>query len=359
MLLGHFRLRYGTPADVERCQQIARQFRAELPFVMLPQLRESARRRELFVAELDGKIVGFVRWHARRDGWQTVYDLAVSLDAQGLGVGRALLYAVPTPLRLKCTVDNEPGNTFYAGAGMQLIHSAGTEAGAKRALNVWELRLLTIFCAGRNKAFPQLARQSGMAYGTRHDYAPTDWPYMLDIAWTTYDWQDYMDKVTRWQPVQAMVADYERPAQRETMLSQIADLSAAGVLRPNVCPKFEGAVADIPAGCVVALSVPSRYAGWLPANLGDLRRRRVHLLGGTPHQQLALIPQLQAIGAHVLSVDGSSHESAAKKGSHFEGGKWRRNAYTKADYHHTIVFSGRNIVRQLNAAAQAEQPPLL
>lgn len=347
-----FRIRYGTVEDAARCQQIARRFRTELPFVMLPQLRESAAKRELFVAEADGEIVGFVRWHARKDGGSTLYDLAVSKDAQGQGIGRALLYAVPAPIRLKCTVDNDRANAFYKASGMQL---AGQDSGKKRPLNLWELNVLVILCAGRNKAFADIARQSGMAYGTRHDYDPADWPYMVDIAWKSYDWTDYMHKIASWRPMQAMCADYEHPSQRRQLYQQIRDLRAAGVLRIKVCPKFEGAIQHIPSWCTVALSVPSRYAGWLPSDLGELKGRKAHLLGGTPQQQIALVKQLNGVGARVLSVDGSSHESAAKKGSHFEGGKWNRKEGEKANYHHTMIVSGRNIVRELNTAGTLKQ----
>lgn len=130
------RIRYAADTDLERCQQIARQHAKWLPFVMRAQLADRAARRELFVAEVDGQVLGFASWHARRDGWNVVYDLAVDRDYQGQGIGRALLYAVPRPVRLKVTEDN-PANAFYRNSGMALV---GQETGRKRALNVWERR---------------------------------------------------------------------------------------------------------------------------------------------------------------------------------------------------------------------------
>lgn len=348
-------IRYGTPDDVDGCQRIARSYRKELPFISRPQLRQSIGKRELFVAEWNGDVVGFIRWHARRDGWQTVYDLAVDCTLTQQGIGRALLYTVPAPLRLKCTIDNDTANRFYGNAGMQL---AGVEQGKKRALNVWEMQVLCALVFGGNKNAPEWARKSGMAFGTRNDYHAPAWPFMLDIHWTDYQWDTYMKLVKQYRPVMAMAADYERPSQRRELYRQIRALKAAGVLRVMVCPKFDGAVAHIPSWCVIAVSVPSQYAGFLPTDLSEYKGRRVHLLGGTPADQIDLLTKIQGVGGKVISLDGSSHESAAKHGSHFEGGMWRRKAGQPANYEQTIIYSGRRIVREANAAGWHQQARL-
>jgi GNAT superfamily N-acetyltransferase len=365
-LLGRFRIRRGTADDVAACDRIARQQEKAQPSSLGWVMKQSytANNHTFHVGEVDGIIRGFVLFstptRGKNKSWHVVHALAVQPGWEGWGIGRNLLYSVPTPIRLKCpqtvgkTPRANPANAFYRNAGMQL---AGTEAGKHRALNVWELKVLTIFCAGSNRAFPRLARLSWMAYGTRHDYVPMDYPFMLDIAWKAYDWNDYLQKVQAWRPVQVMVADYERPDQREAMLAQVADLRRLGVLRIKVCPKFNGAVKDIPPECIVALSVPSRYAGFVASDLREYTGRRIHLLGGSPQKQRALIAQLAGIGAIVISADGSAHETAAKKGTHYEGGKWR-NVGTPAAYAGTIIYSGRNIVRELNAAADSAQLPL-
>src|ERR1700690_3394635 len=92
-------IRYATEGDIERCKSIASQFPLELPFINRAQFQQSVNKQELFVA-YDAEIVGFIRWHACRDGWSTVYDLAVDKDFQDKGIGRMLLYAVPCPIRL-------------------------------------------------------------------------------------------------------------------------------------------------------------------------------------------------------------------------------------------------------------------
>ena len=129
-------VRPALPGDIAAIKRIAYQYRAELGFVNRAALFEAAGRRELYVCELpDGEIGGFVNWHARRDGWHTIYEIATAQEYAGCGIGRALLYSVPTPTRLKCTTDNDRANRFYEAAGMTLTR---TEQGKKRMLTVWE-----------------------------------------------------------------------------------------------------------------------------------------------------------------------------------------------------------------------------
>lgn len=352
-LLNRFYIRLGTPEDAPYCQRLTRQFRTEFPFVTLVSLREAAARGSLHIAILDNEIVGFVSYRACRDGWQTIYELCVKREHHGLGIGRALLYSVPCPVRLKTTVDNTRANKFYVNAGMKLVE---TVQGKKRPLNVYHLRLLSILVQGNNEEMPRVARESGMAYGTRHIEKPRDWPFMVDIAWRKYDWSDYLDKVKAWRPVQAMVADYEDPTNRDMMLKQVDDLRAAGVLRVMVCPKFIGAVAHIPNDCVIAVSVPSEYAGFVPP-LNDLTGRRMHLLGGSPVKQREWLTRLNSVG-RVISLDGNAHTGAAAKGVYWLNGKWQTdkeafNLYALA------VLSGRNIVSMMSEVTQYVQPSLI
>lgn len=352
-LLKHFRIRYGTSEDAPFCQKLTRQFRNELPFVTLVSLREAAARRNLLIAEMDGETVGFVSYRACRDGWQTVYELCVSRDYHKSGIGRALLYAVPAPIRLKCTQDNARANRFYLNAGMKL---AGVDNGKKRPLNIWHLRILSILVQGNNQQMPRVARESGMAYGTRHVEKPRDWPFMVDIHWKKYDWQDYMHKISAWRPVQAMAADYESPSQRRVLYQQIKDLRAAGVLRVMVCPKFEGATAHIPSWCIVAVSVPSEYAGFVPP-LSELKGRRIHLLGGSPVKQREWMTRLNSMG-RVISLDGNAHTGAAARGVYWQDSVWRTDKES-FDLYDLAILSGRNIVRDMNTTTLYQQPQLL
>lgn len=128
-------IRYGAETDITAIKRVANQYKNELGFVNSAALKESARRYMLYVAEYKGEVVGFVNFYRRKDGWQTVYEIAVDRRYHRLGIGRALLNAVPKPVRLKCTVDNRRANDFYGQQGMVLRR---VEQGRKRLLNVWE-----------------------------------------------------------------------------------------------------------------------------------------------------------------------------------------------------------------------------
>lgn len=127
-------LRFGQEQDIPYIVGIARQYRKELGYVMLPSLKESIERRNLVVAVKDQEVLGFVNYRSRKDGGQTIYEIAVKRDRVGMGVGKSLLLAVPAPVRLKCPIDNA-SNKFYEAQGFLLTR---TEAGRKRMLNVWE-----------------------------------------------------------------------------------------------------------------------------------------------------------------------------------------------------------------------------
>jgi GNAT superfamily N-acetyltransferase len=347
------RIRYGTPNDADACQRLTRQYRYAFPFVMRSSLIEMAMRGTLLVAEVDGIFAGFVSYYARRDGWNSVYEVAVDESFAGEGVGRNLLYAVPAPIRLKCPVDNAASNRFYANAGLTLVRVED----AKRPLNIWELRVLCIHCQGNNRRVPDWARQAGMAYGCRHDDTPRDYVFFQDVNWKKYDWQDYAHKAALWKPVMAMVPDYESPKQRTTMLQHVADLRALGVLRVMVCPKFPGAVADIPRDCVIAVSMPSSYASYVP-DPAEHVGRRVHLLGGNPGDARKAVSHW----GNVYSADYNVHERNAQNGMLFDGAQWVRRsplALKTAEYGDAVPFSGGNIRKALQEAATVRQGMLL
>lgn len=136
MFNGQYNIRLATSQDIDAIDKIARQYPKELAFVRRNALQRGVDNKSLHVATSDDNVVGFALFHRRRDGWQTIYDMAVGRSHIRRGIGRLLLYSVPCPIRLKTTQDNERANRFYKNAGMEL---SGTEQGKKRRLNVYEL----------------------------------------------------------------------------------------------------------------------------------------------------------------------------------------------------------------------------
>jgi hypothetical protein len=89
-------------------------------------LHESTERGELIL--IDG---GYCRWHMRRDGTVTIYEII----SQRPGAGQAMLAMLPkVPIVAKCPSDL-PSNAWYARRGFTLLHTETTPSG--RQLNVW------------------------------------------------------------------------------------------------------------------------------------------------------------------------------------------------------------------------------
>jgi len=136
------KVRKADPKDLEAIKQIADNNRHALGFIPKAILEEQLRRGELFVAEEQGLIIGFVSFHHRRDGWTTIRELCVAEKERNKGVGRALIeevernarQACQIGIRLKCPVDL-PANGFYAQLGFTRV---AVEDGKRRYLAVWE-----------------------------------------------------------------------------------------------------------------------------------------------------------------------------------------------------------------------------
>ena len=126
--------RLGTENDLIDIKKITNKLRNELGFVMNVALKDAILHDELLVAELDNKVIGFIHFHKRKDGWNTIHELGVLPDYQKLGIGKKLFNMIPKPVRLKTTVDNLTANAFYKYQGMENI---GREKGKKRELNIW------------------------------------------------------------------------------------------------------------------------------------------------------------------------------------------------------------------------------
>jgi len=329
---------------------ICNQYKNELGFVNSASLKTAITKLELHIAVNDnGDVVGFVNWHRRLDGISTIYEIATHKNYKGKGIGRNLLWSVPCPIRLKVTTDN-PANEFYQSLNMQLID---TVKGRKRLLNLYELKSLFIFCQGNNKTFPAIAHKSGVAYGTRSCEKAQGYPFMLDIKWNNYKWDAHIQKTIDYAPVMVCAPDYTDKSQYQDLMDKIQELRDLGVLRIVVIPKFKGAVDDIPNDCIIGISVPSSYAGYV---LGDedvakIRGRMVHLLGGSPKSQMAFYKYYTDNGIHVISMDGNGFQKNASFGVFFEDGIWKQPKHVKfvhGDMEGTMLYSLKSMIQFFN-----------
>lgn len=345
-------IRVANTFDVNAILDIAGQYKQELGYINPAALREHVANGTVHVADYQGFVIGFVDYHTRKDGWSTVYHIATLPAYQGKSVGRYLLYSVPPPIRLKVTEDNESAIRFYKNAGMRWID---VEVGKTRGLLVFTLPYIPIIVMGGKDWIPIVARKSGLAYGARNIDRPMAWPFMLDIYWKRYVWEEYVEMVRRFQPVMAVSPDYTDPAHRDLMWNQVDTLFRVGVMKVLVVPKFPGAVADIPQRCIVAVSVPTDYAGFLP-EAEELVGRQVHLLGGSPEKQMATASYYSKRGAKIVSMDGNSIHKAGLRRKIWTGIRWMHtpeNTLPKV-----MIASARNWVydmHELHAELQQEK----
>lgn len=124
--------------NIDAIKRIANCYKQELGFVNRTALLTAVQEHRLLVVWANHQIIGFCHFYRRRDGWYTIYEIAVSPDWRRRGIGGLLINNVHTlstmGIRLKCTKEND-ANKFYASIGLQQVRE---EMGKKRPLLVWE-----------------------------------------------------------------------------------------------------------------------------------------------------------------------------------------------------------------------------
>lgn len=169
-----------------------------------------------------------------------------------------------------------------------------------------------IYCRGGSVRAPHVAKMAGMSYGTHYKYKTYAPVTFVDSGLDPVIWTEYYRIVRDLMPKMALVPDYYFPHQLPRVLAQADSLRSLGVL-PLICPKFHGAMSNIPRWCRVAISVPAEdYAGFLPDD-DEVIDRDLHLLGGSPAQYLYIIRHRYQ-QSRVLSVDGNKFARKAGSG---------------------------------------------
>jgi hypothetical protein len=166
-----------------------------------------------------------------------------------------------------------------------------------------------IYCGGGNKRFYEIATEAGFKYGARLPetvYGPLDF---ADQEWRDPNRAGYMAAVAAHKPNMASVIDWEHDDQLPDVLSWAEEI-AQWVQVVMIIPKVIGGIARLPrviGGKPVRLgySVPTAYAG-TPVPTWEFAGWPVHLLGGSPHAQMALAHYMD-----VRSVDGNMHQKLA------------------------------------------------
>lgn len=214
-----------------------------------------------------------------------------------------------------------------------------------------------VLVRGGSKTAPIIANSANWLYGVRHDTKAYAAVHMLDVHWERYHWGDVCEKINRYQPTMALVPDFEDISQLRQVLARIAQLQDLGVEEVLVCPKFEDAIPHLPMSVIIAVSVPSIYAGYVPP-LEQLRGRHAHLLGGNPFKQADLIRKINGVGGCVQSLDANGFVQKAGLGQFWQYGKWVQTRGKQWTDIELAIESAKNLEAYFHEILGESQLPL-
>lgn len=163
-----------------------------------------------------------------------------------------------------------------------------------------------IYCAAGNQRLAEIAVAHGFHYGAQLPgtvYTDVAAVYFADQDWKKPNRAKYMAALARHRPHMATVLDWDREEQLPEVLDW-AEEAAQYVRVVVVIPKVFGGIRRLPrtiGGAEVRLgySVPTRYGG-TQVPVWEFGGWPVHLLGGSPAQQMRLAHYLD-----VVSADGN------------------------------------------------------
>lgn len=189
-----------------------------------------------------------------------------------------------------------------------------------------------IFSSAATLRFAQIAVNAGFLPGARLPDTVYYPPYFADQEYQNPDRAGYMAALAQHRPKLATVLDWEREDQFNEVMSW-SEEAAQYADTIIVIPKVSGGIPRIPrmiGGKSVRLgySVPTSNGG-TDLQLWEFEGWEVHLLGGSPHRQMALCRYL-----NVVSADSNYIQQRANAGQFWQNGTAR---YAKNRYFPTLV----------------------
>lgn len=202
-----------------------------------------------------------------------------------------------------------------------------------------------IYCASGNARFAQIAIDAGFLYGAQLPATVYHPVYFVDQNWKNPNKEKYMTALEKHKPHMASVLDLEKESQLPEVL-EWAEEAAALVQVVMIIPKVFGIIPKLPRqinGKQIRLgySVPTKHGG-TEVPVWEFYGWPVHLLGGSPHKQMAIRKYLD-----VQSVDGNYHMLKAQKwGEYWQWpGKWIKGQFEYKDgIYDVFSFSCKNII---------------
>ncbi|HJR79994.1 MAG TPA: GNAT family N-acetyltransferase [Anaerolineales bacterium] len=139
-------VRKAVSCDLASIKKLADCETRSLGFTVISAIVEGIELGFVFVAEVQGEVVGFQQYyHRKRDLQTTLYRKTVAKKWRRQGIATKLVDAVVEEAKklnrevifLKCPIDNE-SNKFHLRYGFKKIR---VDSGKRRKLNVYEYRL--------------------------------------------------------------------------------------------------------------------------------------------------------------------------------------------------------------------------
>jgi GNAT superfamily N-acetyltransferase len=316
--------------------------RDELGFVNRAQCEE----KDLVTVDRDSQTVGALLGnHCVRKPQSTVYELAVLPEYRRQGIARTLVtrFAAESPhdkLLAKCPVDL-PANEFYAATGWD---HTGREDGKNRSLNVWELDTSAfVDCYMTVNGGTDTARAISRSAAFAGVEASNTWPLpdetpaFVDFPFTDPDagFEEHAEAVKAAEPRLTVAPDVEHGRALSDVVEMADQLNRHAddvVIVPKECHPSE-----IPDRHRVGLTVGT-FGSMSPWSVWEYRDcGGVHILGGTPNQQLAVRGLVE-----VASMDSFTLGQRAAYGMWDSGATDAPDGW---DYYDRLTVSLDNYVR--------------
>jgi hypothetical protein len=251
----------------------------------------------------------------------TLYDIAVHENYRRDGFARNLIYQIAQDsphdkIIAKCPVDLS-ANQFYQSTGWVQEH---TESGKQRELNVYrfDIKQTDVITTGRADLVT-IAENLGVLRGSRldaiHNHENNDYTVdFIDLHWEHPDFEKLLQKTKDHQPQYVIAGDYGDA--NHAAINDRAEQLREYAQNVIVVPHSTGDMQYCPSWCIIGYSTPTDYGGTdIPLWQYQNAMQPIHVLGGTPHEQLQIIDYLGL--AHIQSVDSNSIHKAATIGAKF------------------------------------------
>jgi len=328
--------------SAEAAADVFQRHRDELGFVNRAQCEE----KDLVTVERDGDVVGAaLANHCVRKPQTTLYDIAVVDEYRREGIAGELIRQLEREsphkkIVAKCPSEL-PANEFYRSTGWRHVDR---EDGKNRPLNVWEYavtRPVEVYMTvnGGTETAETIRRSAGrVGVESSNTWPLSTPPQFVDFPFTDPNagFDEHLASVKRWKPKLTVAPDVEHGrslSQVVDMADRLAEHAEAVIIVPKECHPT-----DIPNRHRVGLTVGS-FGSMSPWGLWQYRDAGpVHILGGTPTEQLA-------VGWHgidVASVDSFTLGMRARFGL-WDGGA--KDADENMDYYDRLETSLNNYVQ--------------